>query len=186
VAGRKKINVKSTSLKPYVVRRHTCAKKNRPANFPPRPETGQLVLKDLAICRGPQGRRSWRRSRTRRSRGFRAKRPWWPPHRMCRRRSHALSFNRNGEGHLLSEKRPNLVTQAISFKKLWFLVGPKGPHTCGISWHPGGRGARARVPGLAGGASKPDFGALCYCEPRPGPGASQGQAAISYKLNARS
>jgi hypothetical protein len=22
---------------------------------------------------------------------------------------------------------------AKTFKKLWFLVGPKGPHTCGIS-----------------------------------------------------
>jgi hypothetical protein len=38
----------------------------------------------------------------------------WLPHRMCRCRSHTLSLNRNGESHLLSEKRLNLVTQAIS------------------------------------------------------------------------
>ena len=37
----------------------------------------------------------------------------WSPHRMCRRRSHTLSLNRNGEDHLLSEKRLNLVTRAI-------------------------------------------------------------------------
>jgi hypothetical protein len=38
----------------------------------------------------------------------------WFPHRMCRRRSHTLSLNRNANDQLLSEKRLNLVTQAIS------------------------------------------------------------------------
>jgi hypothetical protein len=63
----------------------------------------------------------------------------WFPHRMCRRRSHTLSLNRNGEGHLLSEKRlflvrlTDLVRQAISPRDQQHSEGA-----------PRGEGARAR------------------------------------------
>jgi hypothetical protein len=36
-----------------------------------------------------------------------------------------LSNTNNSESHCQGEQEP--------FKKLWFLIGPKGPHTCGIS-----------------------------------------------------
>jgi hypothetical protein len=26
------------------------------------------------------------------------------------------------------------LQKELAFKKLWFLIGPKGPDTCGISW----------------------------------------------------
>ena len=59
---------------------------------------------------------------------------WFPHARMCRRRSCALSLNRNGEGHLLSEK-----TQAV-----FSNTGNLPP-----------------APAAPGGGAKPALGALC-------------------------
>jgi hypothetical protein len=59
----------------------------------------------------------------------------WFPHRMCRRGSRTLSLNRNGETHLLSEKRLNLVTPAIP---------PPAPAASGGGGAPRGEG-RARA-----------------------------------------
>jgi hypothetical protein len=52
-----------------------------------------------------------------------------------------------GESHLLSEKRPDLVTQAHTHTH----TPPALAASSTRRGRPGGRGARARVPGLAGG-----------------------------------
>jgi hypothetical protein len=65
-------------------------------------------------------------------------------------RSHTLSLNRNGEGHLLSEKGLNSVTQAISPRH---QQRPEGA--------PRGEGRARASSGTRRGAPKPALGALC-------------------------
>jgi hypothetical protein len=65
----------------------------------------------------------------------------WSLHRMCQRRSSTLSLNRNGESHLLGEK---------SQIKLHRQSPPPGTSSTRRGRPGGGKGARARVPGLPG------------------------------------
>jgi hypothetical protein len=74
----------------------------------------------------------------------------WFPHRMRRRRSHTLTLFRNGEDHLLSEKRHTQASPPPATEVL------EGRATQG--------GARAREFLGPQGASKPAFGALCALE----------------------